>query len=222
MMLAEDTNNQFDKVASVPVGYAGSQAVYSTWATKYEEDMTNMGYNGPRQIVALMHAALGGVTDPSSVRVLDVPAGTGMVGSELQKLGYTNADGLDAKPDMLKVAENKQVYQRLIEAKLGTGQLPVDLEPNMYDAVLLVGAFSQNGTHLPCKCLEDLVQITKPGGLIIVGTGSETLQSDVGAALVATLQDLQERALLSIIDKTTRSGYFRDWEGTFFVCRVTS
>ncbi|XP_066284661.1 methyltransferase-like protein 27 isoform X2 [Branchiostoma lanceolatum] len=120
----ENANNPFDKAASVPVDYAGSQAVYSTWAAKYEEDMADMGYNGPRQIVALMHQVLGGV-NPSSVRVLDVPAGTGMVGSELQKLGYTNADGLDANPDMLKVAENKHVYQRLIEAKLGTGQLPV-------------------------------------------------------------------------------------------------
>ncbi|XP_066284660.1 methyltransferase-like protein 27 isoform X1 [Branchiostoma lanceolatum] len=215
----ENANNPFDKAASVPVDYAGSQAVYSTWAAKYEEDMADMGYNGPRQIVALMHQVLGGV-NPSSVRVLDVPAGTGMVGSELQKLGYTNADGLDANPDMLKVAENKHVYQRLIEAKLGTGQLPV--APNTYDAVLLVGAFTQNGTHLPCECLDDLVQITKPDGHIIVGTGSETLQSDVGAALVAKLQDLQERALLSIVDRTTRPGYFRDWEGTFFVCRVTS
>ncbi|XP_019633587.1 PREDICTED: uncharacterized protein LOC109477013 isoform X1 [Branchiostoma belcheri] len=218
-MLNGKTDNQFDRVASLTADYAETQAGYSEWATKYEEDMTNMGYNGPRQIVSLMHDVLGGVMTPSTVRVLDVPAGTGMVGSELQKLGYTNADGLDANADMLKVAESKHVYRRLIETKLGTGELPV--EPNTYDAVLLVGAFTQNGTHLPCTCLDDLVQVTKPGGLIIVGTGSETLQSEVGLALVDKLQDLEERALLSIVNKTTRSGYFRDWEGTFFVCKVT-
>ncbi|CAH1265712.1 TRIM2 [Branchiostoma lanceolatum] len=101
-----------------------AQNVYSTWAANYDQDMTTFGYQAPQQLVSVMHGMLGGV-NPSNVRVLDVAAGTGMVGSELQKLGYTNADGLDANPDMLKVAENKHVYQRLIEAKLGTGQLPV-------------------------------------------------------------------------------------------------
>ncbi|XP_066284659.1 methyltransferase-like protein 27 [Branchiostoma lanceolatum] len=195
-----------------------AQNVYSTWAANYDQDMTTFGYQAPQQLVSVMHGMLGGV-NPSNVRVLDVAAGTGMVGSELQKLGYTNADGLDANPDMLKVAENKHVYQRLIEAKLGTGQLPV--APDTYDAVLIVGAFTPNWSHLQPECFEELVQITKPGGFIIVGTSTSTLASDIGKAMEAKLRELQERSLLSIVDKPTRPMFFKDWEGTFFVCKVT-
>ena len=39
-------------------------------------------------------------------------AGTGLIGIELQKLGYSNLHALDISPEMLKEAKKRNIYKR--------------------------------------------------------------------------------------------------------------
>ena len=55
------------------------------------------------------------------MRILDVGCGTGLVGSELNRIGYKNLDGLDASPEMLKIAAEKNIFKSTFVAFIGLG-----------------------------------------------------------------------------------------------------
>ena len=59
--------------------------------------------------------------NPLELRILDVGCGTGLVGSELHKIGYRDLDGLDASPEMLKIAAEKNIFKSTFVAFIGLG-----------------------------------------------------------------------------------------------------
>merc|ERR1712025_944707 len=54
--------------------------------------------------------------------ILDVAAGTGLVGEELKKAGFKvdNVTALDFSPEMLEVSRKKGVYGKLVESAFNT------------------------------------------------------------------------------------------------------
>ena len=52
------------------------------------------------------------------IKIMDARAGTGNVGVELSKLGYTNLHALDISQEMLNEAKKKKVYKKVICAAL--------------------------------------------------------------------------------------------------------
>ena len=51
-------------------------------------------------------------TPKDKVKVMDAGAGTGLVGVELHKFGFTTIDALDISPGMLNEAKKKNVYKK--------------------------------------------------------------------------------------------------------------
>jgi len=145
-------------------------AAYAVWAASYDDDLAGeMGYRAHR-IVA---HALREVLDPDDTRVLDAGCGTGLVGVELERLGYGDIDGVDYSPDMLAEAEKKAVYARLEKADL-TGAL--DLPTDHYDAVTCVGTFTLG--HVGPSALGELIRVTRPGGYVCFSVRDEAWQRD--------------------------------------------
>jgi len=101
-------------------------------------------------------------------RILDVGAGTGLLGAALVDHGFSSPDGLDLSPAMLAEAARKDVYGELTEARLGE-RLPY--ETAAYDAVVSSGVLTTG--HAPASGLDELVRITRPAGHIVF-----TLRSD--------------------------------------------
>ncbi|XP_078608157.1 methyltransferase-like protein 27 isoform X1 [Branchiostoma floridae x Branchiostoma japonicum] len=145
-----------------------SQAFYSTWAPDYDKDLSTGLYNGPPMVAEALAGVLG---DRKDARILDVAAGTGLVGEELQKRGFSNIDALDANKEMLDIAEAKNVYRNLIQEFLGPKRLQI--EDDTYDALCTAGSFSDG--HLKSDCLEEMIRIVKPDLLRLRGS---TRQSD--------------------------------------------
>ncbi|XP_076368460.1 methyltransferase-like protein 27 [Tachypleus tridentatus] len=132
---------------------------YKKWASDYDKDTSEAEYNGP-DVTA---EALAELQLPKTAKILDVAAGTGLVGEALRKRGFTNIDGLDGSQALLDIAKKKNVYLRYITALIGEGRrAPID--DNEYDGVVLSGAFSPG--HLYTDCLPELIRIVKPGGYI--------------------------------------------------------
>ena len=80
--------------------------------------------------------------------ILDVAAGTGLVGEELKKKGF-NVDkvtALDLNPEMLEVSKKKKVYGKLVESPFGT-TIPKGLKARSYDCVIMCGGFAAG--HVP-------------------------------------------------------------------------
>jgi len=91
-----------------------------------------------------------------------------LLGAALVARGFSRLDALDLSPAMLAEAERKGIYGALTEGRLGD-RLPYD--SGAYDAVVACGVLTTG--HAPASCLEELVRVTRPGGVVIF-----TLRSD--------------------------------------------
>ena len=133
------------------------QVVYKEWAAAYDYDNDNL---------------LGTVSQPLSVqifqeyikdkslRIIDVGCGTGLVGVELEKGGFSNFDGIDISQEMIDIAKQRGYAQLFI----GSLNVSLPCENNEYDSALCVGVFTHG--HVGSDRLDELVRIVKPGGII--------------------------------------------------------
>lgn len=133
-------------------------AVYDHWGLQYEADVLHTGYNMPQLFTGLTCRYVSSPEAP----ILDVGAGTGILGQALALLGYTAVEALDFSRGMLEVCEAKAVYTALHQLDI-TGALP--LPDNRYAAVLAMGVFGKG--HVSAETLHELSRITTTGGHLI-------------------------------------------------------
>jgi len=142
-------------------------SAYGVWAEEYDQDFALVHPNRAQH----MSDFLGEMVDAAgmkreSLTILDVAAGTGLVGEELKKAGF-NVDkvtALDYCPNMLEVARKKKVYGKLIESPFGSS-IPEGLKPNSYDCVIMCGGFAAG--HVPLVSLYTMARLCKRGGFLI-------------------------------------------------------
>lgn len=131
---------------------------YDDSADVYDEAMSNdVGWTGHIELAAVV----GRYVAPDAT-LLDAGAGTGMLGDELAKLGFSKMDANDLSPGMLARARGKGIYKECRVMELGQ---PLDYGNDTYDAVVACGVFTPN--HAPASSLDEMVRITKPQGLIL-------------------------------------------------------
>ena len=99
------------------------------------------------------------------VCILDLAAGTGLLGAEIGRHGYCNIDGLDCSLGMLGQAKTQCIYKNYIKAHVdGLGSIPVNDET--YDVIV-----SSNGLapgQIYPSALPELLRVLRPGGYIIL------------------------------------------------------
>ena len=131
---------------------------YQDWTkkNKYNQDMINWKYTAPQEtVLVLKKYALN-----NKCKILDAGCGTGLVGIELKKCGYSNIDGVDFSQNMLDLIP-QGIYKKIEKVDLNK---PLKFKPNMYDVVMCVGTFTYG--HVKPQALDELIRITKNGGLI--------------------------------------------------------
>ena len=137
---------------------------YANWAKTYDRDVGDARYSGP-EIAADMLQRLA----DSTSSVLDAGCGTGQVGIALAARGFEQLDGFDLSAEMADIALASGAYREVI----GDVDMmrAVDFYPGkQYDAVLSVGVFTLG--HVPPEALVPLIELTRPGGLLLVSTRS--------------------------------------------------
>ena len=139
-------------------GWADLIRAYAGWTETYDEDMRSLDMQGP-EIVAAMAARY--LRDRESP-ILDVGAGTGRVGGLLAILGYRNLVALDLSDAMLAVARETGAYRELRQGALGE---PLSFADSSFAAVVASGVFTAG--HAPPGSFEELLRVTRPGGLLI-------------------------------------------------------
>jgi SAM-dependent methyltransferase len=84
---------------------------YKQWAGTYEQDsIGTFGYRAP-DVAA---SELARLLDDRNARILDVGAGTGLVGARLAEKGFTRIVGVDLSVDMMREAAAKKCYEQLM------------------------------------------------------------------------------------------------------------
>ncbi|XP_067656481.1 methyltransferase-like protein 27 [Haliotis asinina] len=137
--------------------------MFDDYADDYEEEALTKGSRA-HEIVGDFLANTYPESDRSSVKVLDVGAGTGFVGMKLKALGFTYVDALDPAQKMLDVAKTKNVYRHLICAFMDKNRVE-EIETDFYDCVTATAAFNEG--LIPCNAFPQLIRILKPGGRIV-------------------------------------------------------
>ena len=154
--MKKDTSNKLDiyklKTSEELLKY------YQDWAdnNKYNKDMVDWNYTAPQETVSVLSKyALN-----KNLRILDAGCGTGLVGIELKKYGYSNIEGVDFSQSMLDLVP-QGIYKKIEKIDLNK---PLKFKDNIYDVLMCVGTFTYG--HVKPKALDELIRITRNGGLI--------------------------------------------------------
>ena len=131
---------------------------YQDWTNnnKYNKDMVDWNYTAPQETVSVLKK----YAFDKNFRILDAGCGTGLVGIELKKHGYTNIEGVDFSQNMLDLVPN-ELYKKI--EKVDLNKL-LKFKDNTYDVVMCVGTFTYG--HVKTQALDELIRIIKNNGLI--------------------------------------------------------
>ena len=131
---------------------------YKDWAdnNKYNKDMVVWNYTAPQETVSILKK----YAFDKNFKILDAGCGTGLVGIELKKYGYSNIEGVDFSQNMLDLVP-QGIYKKIEKIDLNK---PLKFKDNMYDILMCVGTFTYG--HVKPKALDEFIRITKNRGLI--------------------------------------------------------
>ena len=132
--------------------------LYDDWAQndQYNQDMIDWEYSGPREVVSafLPHA------HNKSMKILDAGCGSGLVGEELSKVGYSIIHGADIAAKLMHSIP-AGIYHELHNIDLNKR---INFTDDFFDAVLCVGTFTFG--HVKAKALSEFTRVVKSGGII--------------------------------------------------------
>ncbi len=159
-------------------------SLYRDWATSYDTDLVDpLGYVGPARVADIAAARC----RDFNAHILDVGCGTGLVGERLAYLGYTKMDGLDFSQEMLEAARTKNVYVALINADLTQ---PLSIDSGSYDFIVSCGTFTHG--HVGPDAFDELLRITRTGGIFCVSINTEIYESNGFADKLSELENTRQ------------------------------
>lgn len=162
-----------------------NRRLYDSWATTYDRE-----FAGPQDYLLPGHVARTFAAAGGRGPVLDIGAGTGLVGQHLAALGIGPVDGVDISPEMLEVAAAKGVYRSLTVADLTQGH-PLPGAP--YAGLVSSGTFTLG--HLGPAAIAPLLDLAAPGALVVFSVNAvHFAQAGFAGALAALAPRLAAQA----------------------------
>lgn len=167
--------NSFDAIKEAHKLSGQSEQIkdyYDQWSQNYNHDVNNEAYCGPDYIAAYFdllpkqNGKFLNLRNPN-IEILDSGCGTGLVGSALRHKGYCNVDGFDLSHGMVEKAEKTEAYRQLTGGCDMTQRIEA-YPDNCYDAAISCGVFTTG--HVPPTAVEEMIRVTKPGGLVVLST----------------------------------------------------
>lgn len=141
-----------------------NRRLYADWAESYDTGFAKaMAYRLPDLVAAAFDGA-----GP----VLDVGAGTGLLGQALAAKGVGPVDGIDISPQMLAVARTKAVYRDLMLVDLSQ---PLSLPFAVYNGVVSSGTFTHG--HVGPEAIALLLGVAAPGARFVISVNREVYEA---------------------------------------------
>lgn len=193
---------------------------YDKWSSEYDSDVSDENYSGPEYVANYLAEVLQNKLniDPkknTKIEILDAGCGTGLVGIALKDKGFQNIDGFDLSHQMIEIAKQSEKYRSLIGGCDMTSRIEA-YEDNQYPVTVCCGVFTLG--HVPPTALEELIRITKQGGLLLVSTRKSYYDS---TDFQIVCDRLQEEGKFSLIDSVMDGPYIAE-EGAHYWAFVIS
>ena len=131
---------------------------YDEWGeeNKYDKDMLDWNYTGPKETSKVFNKH----QKNKHIKIYDAGCGTGLVGVELKKYGFSNFYGADLSQKLLDLVP-KGLYKKLDKVDLNQ---KINKEDSCFEGVMCVGTFTFG--HVKPPALDEFIRITKNKGLI--------------------------------------------------------
>ncbi|MFG0318562.1 MAG: L-histidine N(alpha)-methyltransferase [Planctomycetota bacterium JB042] len=173
--------------------------VYADWAERYDDDHEAIGFIGHRVAAEILARR---IERPETAKVLDAGAGTGAVGEELRRHGVEHLTAIDLSAEMLAVAAERGVYERLEVVDLET---PVDAwRDDAFDAAILVGVFSYGQAE--AHALDEIVRLVRPGGLVVFTARDDFWEEDA-MGVRGSAEELESRGAWRLVETSDAHPY---------------
>ena len=142
-----------------------SKRLYRKWAKTYDKDFAlNSNYVSPKKISTFFNK----YTKITDTPILDVGAGTGLLGEFLNRKNNKEIIGIDISLEMLKQAKLKGCYSSLMAADVTK---KIRLKKDSIGAIVSAGTFTHG--HVGPDVFDELLRIIKPGGLFVLSINSK-------------------------------------------------
>jgi len=192
------------------------QQFFSHRAFYYDDQMKGI-YNGPK----IAAQALGQLAVEKSGKILDVAAGTGLVGQALVNEGFTELVALDRSEEMLRCLSKKKVYTQLIS---GAFEEEAKKFPNeSFDMCVCVGAFLTSGFLNPVIAVEEMVRLVKNKGIVLLlWNATELLKPQCQVTsdrLEEVLETMVENGTCERVQQMRVPNYLEECEGALCILK---
>ncbi|MEM8980092.1 MAG: methyltransferase domain-containing protein [Pseudomonadota bacterium] len=147
-------------------GTEATQALYAEWSASYDAEVTENGYATPKRCAEAL-AQFAHLNKP----MLDFGCGTGLSGLAMRAVGFSNIDGIDINPEMVKKARSKGAYNAL--EVLEPGALP----EKTYPAVAAIGVIGAGAA--PVETMDLIWEALEPGGHLVFSFNDHALEDPV-------------------------------------------
>ncbi|MGX5850897.1 class I SAM-dependent DNA methyltransferase [Mesorhizobium sp. PL10] len=121
-----------------------------------------------------------------AVPILDAGSGTGLVGVQLDRLGFRTTDGLDLSEEMAEKARQTQVYRHIRAGVDLNGPLSGYPSASYYITVCC-GVFTLG--HVRPDALRELARVARTNGFVIISTRKSYADAACFEDEVRRLQD---------------------------------
>ena len=190
------------------------QKFFKHRATYYDQQMETV-YNGP----SVAARALASLIKEMDQKILDVAAGTGLVGEAMHAEGFTNLFALDMSQAMLEKAKQKRIYRGTILGEFEVEALKIPSES--FYACVCVGAFLSSGFLPPSIAVEEMVRIVEVGGYVLLMWNATELEEPQCAKTQECLDEALKKVISSsqceYLQKISVPQYLQDCTGTMTI-----
>ncbi|XP_027045519.1 uncharacterized protein LOC113673326 [Pocillopora damicornis] len=150
--------------------------IYAARSATYDKEYSAVRASYSKPLAESLHNALKEVYQDKpkdQIKIIDAGAGTGLIGVELKKLGYTNLCALDITDEMLKEAKKKEVYTEFICTSLNGQPIP-QIKSGQFDALICGGALLTG--RIGSSAFVEMIRMVQTGGVLCFNIMKEELE----------------------------------------------